>query len=56
MAKKVARQIIVLKNPETGTLYYTRKNPTLMPYKMVQKKYAWSGIADDMRSFFVAAR
>lgn len=39
MAKKVARQIIVLKNPETGSLYYTRKNPTLMPDKMVQKKY-----------------
>lgn len=39
MAKKAARQIVVLKNPETGTLYYTRKNPTLMPDKMVAKKY-----------------
>ena len=39
MAKKAARQIIVLKNPETGTLYYTRKNPTIMPDKMTAKKY-----------------
>lgn len=39
MAKKQARQLIVLKNPETGTLYYTKKNATLTPDKLTLKKY-----------------
>lgn len=39
MAKKQARQLIVLKNPETGTLYYTRKNPINTPDKVTLKKY-----------------
>ncbi|MEI7818727.1 MAG: 50S ribosomal protein L33 [bacterium] len=39
MAKKQARQIVVLKNPETGTLYYTKKNATQTPDKLTLKKY-----------------
>ncbi|MCC7543556.1 50S ribosomal protein L33 [bacterium] len=39
MAKKQARQLIVLKNPETGTLYYTKKNATSTPDKLTMKKY-----------------
>lgn len=39
MAKKTARALIVLKNPETGTLYYTRKNSTNTTDKLVLKKY-----------------
>jgi len=39
MAKKQARTIVVLKNPETGTLYYTKKNATETPDKLVLKKY-----------------
>ncbi|MDP4038662.1 MAG: 50S ribosomal protein L33 [bacterium] len=36
---KTSRQIVVLKNPNSGTLYYTRKNPTNTPDKLVFKKY-----------------
>lgn len=39
MAKKTARALVVLKNPTTGTLYYTRKNSTNSPDKLVLKKY-----------------
>ena len=39
MAKKTARALIVLKNPKTGTLYYTRKNSTNSPDKLSLKKY-----------------
>ncbi|MBP9827437.1 50S ribosomal protein L33 [Candidatus Saccharibacteria bacterium] len=39
MAKKQARALIVLKNPETGTLYYTKKNATQTPDKLSLKKY-----------------
>ena len=39
MAKKQARQLIVLKNADTGSLYYTRKNPINSPDKLVMKKY-----------------
>lgn len=39
MAKKSARQIIVLKNSQTGTLYYTRKNATNTHDKLVLKKF-----------------
>ncbi len=39
MAKKSSRQIVVLRNPKTGTLYYTRKNTTQNPDKLVLKKY-----------------
>ncbi len=39
MAKKQARQLIVLKNPETGSLYYTKKNPINSPDKLTMKKY-----------------
>ena len=39
MAKKSARSLIVLKNPKTGTLYYTRKNSTNTPDKITLKKY-----------------
>lgn len=39
MAKKTARQIVVLKNPETGSLYYTRKNSTKSPDPIKLKKY-----------------
>lgn len=39
MAKKTARQLVVLRNPTTGTLYYTRKNNTNSPDKLTLKKY-----------------
>lgn len=39
MAKKTARQIVVLKNPDTGTLYYTRKNSTKSPDPIKLRKY-----------------
>ena len=39
MAKKNARQIVVLKNPETGSLYYTRKSAHNTPDKLEMKKY-----------------
>lgn len=39
MAKKQARTVVVLKNPETGTLYYTKKNASLTPDKLIMKKY-----------------
>lgn len=39
MAKKGNRQLIVLKNPDTGTLYYTRKNSIKTPDKLELKKY-----------------
>lgn len=39
MAKKTNRQIVVLRNPDTGTLYYTRKNMTKTPDKLSLKKY-----------------
>jgi len=39
MAKKSSRQIVVLKNPKTGTLYYTQKNVTNTPDKLVLRKY-----------------
>jgi ribosomal protein L33 len=39
MAKKQARQIVVLKNPETGSLYYTRKSAHNTPDKLEMKKY-----------------
>ncbi len=39
MAKKQARTIVVLKNPETGTLYYTKKSPINTPDKLEMKKY-----------------
>lgn len=39
MAKKTARELIVLKNPKTGTLYYTRKNKTNSPDKITLKKF-----------------
>lgn len=39
MAKKNARQIVVMKNPDTGSLYYTKKNPSSTPDKLSLKKY-----------------
>ncbi len=39
MAKKSNRQLIVLKNPDTGTLYYTRKNSIQSPDPIKLKKY-----------------
>lgn len=39
MAKKGNRQLIVLKNPDTGTLYYTRKNAVQSPDPIKLKKY-----------------
>ncbi|MCC7289215.1 50S ribosomal protein L33 [bacterium] len=39
MAKKQARALIVLKNPKTGTLYFTNKNSLNSPDKIVLKKY-----------------
>lgn len=39
MAKKTARQIIVLKNSDTGSLYYTRKNSTKTPDPIKLRKY-----------------
>ncbi len=36
---KTSRKIVVLKNPKSGTLYYTRKNPTNTSDKLVFKKY-----------------
>lgn len=39
MAKKGNRQIVVLKNPETGSLYYTRKNVVKTPDKLTLKKF-----------------
>ena len=39
MAKKTARELIVLKNPKSGTLYFTRKNKTNSPDKITLKKF-----------------
>lgn len=39
MAKKGNRQLIVLKNPDTGTLYYTRKNIVKTTDKLELKKF-----------------
>jgi ribosomal protein L33 len=39
MAKQTARELIVLKNPKTGTLYFTRKNKTNSPDKISLKKF-----------------
>lgn len=39
MAKKQARALITLKNPKTGTLYFTRKNSLNSPDKIVLKKF-----------------
>jgi large subunit ribosomal protein L33 len=39
MAKKTSRQIITLRNPKTGTIYYTRKNTNNTKDKLVLKKY-----------------
>ncbi len=39
MAKKLNRELIVLKNPDTGTLYYTKKNKVNSPDKISLKKF-----------------
>lgn len=39
MAKKQARALIVLKNPKTGTLYYTKKSSINTPDKISLKKF-----------------
>lgn len=39
MAKKGNRQLIVLKNPETGSLYYTKKNIVKTTDKLSLKKF-----------------
>ncbi|MFO0955179.1 MAG: 50S ribosomal protein L33 [Candidatus Saccharibacteria bacterium] len=39
MAKKQARTIVVLKNPDTGSLYYTKKSAHNTPDKLEMKKY-----------------
>ncbi len=39
MAKKTARALIVLKNPKTGSLYYTHKNSTNTPDKLSLRKF-----------------
>lgn len=39
MAKKTSRQIITLRNPKTGTIYYSRKNTTNTKDKLALRKY-----------------
>lgn len=39
MAKKTARQIVTLRNPKTGTIYYTRKNTNNTKDKLILKKF-----------------
>lgn len=39
MAKKTARQIVTLRNPRTGTIYYTRKNTNNTKDKLILKKF-----------------